>query len=329
MAHLPRDARPNHGHSPRCRAAPRHRRGARPRGRPRGRRLRCPGAERRGDGRRAPGADGGRADRPSLVGWRAAGPDGIPVDLPHGDTTWISVGRANVLAATVAHGGLATSVPLHLGKWLVWRFVDAVDAGVSAPPDRGFFATWDPGGGIVAELVGDLASGVDVSVTGSTHPSAPPWRSRSAARWSPRRRPWVAADRLILVTGDAATPTAALVDTSTGRISDGPGGNRLVATSVDLGRVVTMAGPGAPIVIRDLDRWLAGDAATLGSVEPPDGVSTAAAIALDTSGQRLAVAWLTADRAVELAIYDGRSGWRRTAQPKLAATRGTAIAWQR
>ena len=269
------------------------------------------------------------ADRPALVGWQAADPDGIPVDLPHGDTTWISVGRANVLAATVGDGGLATSDPLHLGKRLVWRFVDAKDASGSAPPDQGFFATWDPGGGIVAELAGDLASGTDVSVI-RIDPSA------GTALAIPIGRPvlaappaWVAADRLILVTGDTTTPTAALVDTSTGRISDGPGGNRLVATSANLGRVATMAGPGAPIIIRDLGGWLAGDNATLGSVEPPSGVSTAAAIALDTSGQRLAVAWLTADRAVELAIYDGRSGWRRTSQPKLTATRGAAIAWQR
>src|SRR5258708_5151242 len=94
------------------------------------------------------------ADRPSLVRWRNADPDGAPVDPPHGDTTWISIGRANVLAATVADGGLATSDPLHLGKPLVWRFVDAEDASGSAPPDQGFFATWDPGGGIVVELVG-------------------------------------------------------------------------------------------------------------------------------------------------------------------------------
>ena len=269
------------------------------------------------------------ADRPSLVGWQAADPDGIPVDLPHGDTTWISVGRANVLAATVGDVGLATSDPLHLGKRLVWRFVDAEDASGSAPPDQGFFATWDPGGGIVAELVGDLASGVDVSVI-RIDPSV------GTALAIPIGRPvvaappaWVAADRLILVTGDAATPTAALVDTSTGRISDGPGGNRLVATSANLDRVATMAGPGAPIVIRDLRGWLAGDTATIGSVKPPDGVSTAAAIALDTSGQRLAVAWLKADRTIELAIYDGRSGWRITAQPKLTATGGAAVAWQR
>jgi hypothetical protein len=134
---------------------------------------------------------------------------------------------------------------------------------------------------------------------------------------------------LILVTGDATTPTAALVDTSTGVISDGPGGARLVATSANLDRVATMAGPGEPIVIRDLGGWLAGETATLGSVEPPDGVSTAVAIALDTSGQRLAVAWSTAARAVELAVYDGRAGWRRTAEPPRQATRGAAIAWQR
>jgi hypothetical protein len=269
------------------------------------------------------------ADRPSLVGWRNADPRGIPVDLPHGDTTWISVGRANVLAATVGDAGLATSDPLHLGEALVWRFVDAEDASGSAPPDQGFFATWDPAGGIVAELVGDLASGAGISVI-RIDPSVGTALAIPIDRQVVAAPPaWVAADRLILVTGDATTPTAALVDTSTGVISDGPGGARLVATSANLDRVATMAGPGEPIVIRDLGGWLAGETATLGSVEPPDGVSTAVAIALDTSGQRLAVAWSTAARAVELAVYDGRSGWRRTAEPTLKATRGAAIAWQR
>jgi len=287
-----------------------------------------------------PAADGGATasgllalaagpDGTSLTGWEGAATDGITVDLPAGDTSWISVGRANVLAATLADGGLATSDPLHLGKPLDWRLVKPVDPSGAAPPAQAYFATWDPSGGLIAELGGDLASGDGVSVV-LIDPSVSTIFQIAIDRSVVAAPPaWISADRLVVVTGDTADPATTIVDTSNGELSDGPTDARLVATSANLSRVATMAGPGEPVVIRDLTGWLAGDGSAIGSVEPPDGVQTAVAFALDTSGQRLAIAWITDAGTVELAVHDGRSSWRRTAEPALGNARGAAVAWRR
>ena len=55
---------------------------------------------------RRPGCSRWRPARagPTLTGWDATGADGTPIKLPQGDTTWISAGRAAVLAATLASG---------------------------------------------------------------------------------------------------------------------------------------------------------------------------------------------------------------------------------
>jgi hypothetical protein len=211
----------------------------------------------------------------------------------------------------------------------VWRFVDVSGPGGAAPQGPAYFGTWDPGGGVVAELAGDVATGDGVSVviidpsaaTASTIPV-----DRSVVAGPPA---WISANRLLVVTGDADSPTSTIVDTGTGESSDGPAGARLVATSANLARVATMAGAGEAVVVRDLGRWLAGDSATLGSVEPPDGASTAVAFALDTSGERLAIAWISSDGSIALAVHDGRSAWHRTAQPMVTGKGGAALAWTR
>jgi hypothetical protein len=269
------------------------------------------------------------ADGTALVGWSGSDPDPVDVDLPAGETTWISVGRANVLAATLASGDLATSDPLHLGDPLDWRIVNATDPTGQTPGDAVFFATWDPTGGLVAELAGDLASGDGVNVV-LVDPSVETAFRIAIDRAVVAAPPaWVAADRLVIVTGDPAAPGSTIVDTSNGELSDGPSGARFIATSVDLSRVATMAGVGQPIVIRDLAGWLAGDGSTVGTVEPPDGVQTAASFALDATGQRLAIAWIMDNGTIQLAVHDGRKGWRRTAEPDLAPARGAAVAWSR
>ena len=68
-----------------------------------------------------------------------------------------------------------------------------------------------------------------------------------------------------------------------------------------------MADQGSPIVIRDMAGWLAGDGSSIASIEPPNGSTTAITFALDTPGQRLAVAWAANDGSVTLAVHDGRS----------------------
>ena len=84
-----------------------------------------------------------------------------------------------------------------------------------------------------------------------------------------------------------------------------------------------MAGQGAPVVVRDTAGWLSGDGSSIASIDPAGDSTTAIAFALDATGQRLAIAWAAKDGAVTLAVHDGRSGWRRVAQPKIGpAARG-------
>ena len=140
---------------------------------------------------------------------------------------------------------------------------------------------------------------------------------------------WLDDDRLVVVTGDAGAPIATIVDTTTGEQTAGPSGDRLLATSADGKRVATMASQGAPIVIRDMAGWLAGDGSSIASIEPPNGSTTAITFALDTSGQRLAIAWAANDGSVTLAVHDGRSGWRRTSKPSIGQAKGAVVAWRR
>ena len=192
-----------------------------------------------------------------------------------------------VLAATLADGTTQTSDPLHLGKKLKWRAVKAV--GPNGAPDRGpdTFASWEPGGGRYATLSGDLATGDDVRVvlidpSVSTTFEIPLDRSVVAAPPA-----WIDKDRFVVVTGDAAEPTATIVDAQTGELSDGPAGARLIATSADGRRIATMAGQGAPVVVRDTTAWLGDDGSSLASIEPAGDATTAIGFALDSTGQRL------------------------------------------
>ena len=215
------------------------------------------------------------------------GEEPIPIALPKGDTTWVATGLADVLAATLADGTIATSDPLHLGKRLKWR------AGQAGRPDRrprtgsGHFATWDPEGGRYATLSGDLLVGDDVRVvlvdpSVSTAFEIPLDRSVVAAPPA-----WIDSDRFVVVTGDAGEPTATIVDAETGELSDGPPGARLIATSANGRRIATMAEQGAPVVVRDTTAWLGDDGSSIASIEPAGEATTAIAFALDATGQRL------------------------------------------
>jgi len=270
-------------------------------------------------------------DGTSLRGWdRATKADaGIGIDLPDGDTTWISAGRADVLVATLASGRTATSDPVHLGDPLDWRLVAAKGPSGEAVAGPSYFATWDPEGGRYATLAGDLPAGDGIRVV-LIDPSVASAFEIALDRPLVAAPPvWIDGDRLVVVTGDAAAPTSAIVDTTTGELTDGPAGARLLAASADTRRIATMAGQGAPILVRDTTGWLAGDGSSVASIAPPDGATTAIAFALDTTGRRLAVAWASADGSVSLAIHDGRSDWRRVAVPDAGAATGAVVAWLR
>lgn len=263
-----------------------------------------------------------------LVGWDETG-DAVPIKLPPGDTIWIATGRADVLAAVLADGKAATSDPVRLGKALQWRTVKAVGPTGETPKGPDYFATWDPEGGRFATLAGDLPAGDDIRlviVDPSTGTAFEIPLDRSVVAAPPT---WIDDDRLLVVTGDAAEPIATIVDTTTGELSDGPSGARLLATSANGRRIATMAEQGAPIVIRDTAGWLGGDGSSIASIAPPDGSSTAITFSLDPSGQRLAVAWTAKDGGVTLAVHDGRSDWRRVARPDIGIARGAVVAWRR
>ncbi len=268
------------------------------------------------------------ADSTSLMGWETAAKP-VPIKLPKGDTTWIATGRADVLAAALANGTTATSDPLVLGTPLAWRAVKAVGPDGNAPKGHDDFVAWDPQGGRFATLSGDLLSGDGIRVV-LIDPSAgsafeiPIDRSVVAAPPA-----WIGPDRLVVVTGDAATPLATIVDTTTGELTDGPSGARLVAASATGHRVATMAAPGDPVVIQETAAWLGGGGSSIASIAPPNGSTTAIAFALDADGQRFVVAWQAKDGSVTLAVYDGRSDWRRVSKPAIGAAKGAVVAWRR
>lgn len=268
------------------------------------------------------------AEEITLVGWDETG-DTVPIELPAGNTIWIATGRADVLAAVLADGTTATSDPVRLDKPLEWRTVNAVAPTGKTAKGPDYFATWDPEGGRFATLAGDLPAGDDIRLVLIDPSVATAFEiplDRSVVAAPPA---WVDSDHVLVVTGDAAEPLATIVDTTTGELSDGPSGARLLATSANGRRIATMAEQGAAIVIRDTAGWLAGDGSSIASIAPPDGSSTAIAFSLDASGQRLAVAWKAKDGGVTLAVHDGRSDWRRVARPDIGTARGAVVAWRR
>ena len=85
-----------------------------------------------------------------------------------------------------------------------------------------------------------------------------------------------------------------------------------------------MAAQGAPIVIRDTAGWLAGDGSQIASIAPAGRLDDR-----DRVRPRLRAAsgsrWPGPPRTARstIAVHDGRSDWRRVAQPTIgAATRG-------
>jgi hypothetical protein len=192
------------------------------------------------------------------------------------------------------------------------------------------FATWDPAGGTLAALAGDISTGEGVSVV-VIDPSKPVTQSVLVVQATVVAAPpaWIGKDRVVIVTGDTADPATTIIDTSTLKQTEGPGGARIIATSADAARVATMAAQGAPVVVRETDGWLAGDGSSLASIDPPKGARTAIAFALDATGQRLAVAWLRADGSVTLSVHAAASDWRSVATPTISTATGAAVAWLR
>ena len=269
----------------------------------------------------------GDSDGGALRGWDGSSEiDGVGIATPR-RTTWVNAGRADVLAAVVGDGELRISDPLQAGRKPTWTEPDA--DGASGDPAAGpfYFPSWDPEGGRFAALAGDLDADprltlVDPSVgaaleidLGGPVAAAPPV--------------WVGDDLVVVLTGTAEAPTSMLVDTTTGEVSDGPRGARLLGSSPDGETIAIVGDDGDPVTIRTTAAWLADDGSAIGSIDPPDDAIGVSSIALDAKGQRLAIAWLTDGGVIRVAVHDRAAEWRRVAEPSLGEAAAAMVAWRR
>ena len=252
----------------------------------------------------------------ALRGWdgSADDPDGTSIATPK-RTTWVAAGRADVLVAVVGDGALRISDQLQEGRKPTWTEPDAVGADGHPADGPFYFPSWDPEGGRFAALAGDLDADprltlVDPSVgsaleidLGGPVAAAPPV--------------WVGDDLVAVLTGTPEAPTSVIVDTTTGEVSDGPRGARLLGTAPDGATIAVVGDDGDPVTVRTTAAWLTGDGSAIGSIDPPDDAIGASSIALDAKGQRLAIAWLTDGGVIRVAIHDRAADWRRVAEPSI------------
>jgi hypothetical protein len=137
------------------------------------------------------------------------------------------------------------------------------------------------------------------------------------------------------VTETRGATGSVLVDTASGTVTAGPSGARLLATSADGTRLAAAEG-GADggterIVVRSTKAWLDEGAAIIAIIEPPTDAVVAISMALDATGDRLAVTWIQRGDAiaVAVAIYDGSLEWKRVAGPATDDAEGGVVAWFR
>jgi hypothetical protein len=258
----------------------------------------------------------------------------IGLPLPANDMTWISAGSEGVILGSTADGAVATSDAVDPRgsaadiAGLEWKPVEATDeSGAGLPPAR--FATRAPGGARFAAIGGDLAGGGDASVL-LVDPKAGTYTTIALDRPLLSGPPvWLDDDRLALVTGSPSDPATIIVTASDGKVGKGPAGERRLATSVDGSVIATAAGAGAPVVLRSTKGWLADDGTSIGSVEVPDGFTEAVALALDSTGDRLAIVWRAEDGTARSDVHDGTDGWRRVWSEPVRGTAAAAVGWLR
>lgn len=252
--------------------------------------------------------------------------DGAFVATPRA-TAWVMAGRADVLVAAVGQGSLRISEPLRPDRKANWRRPDAIDATGDEAEGPFYFPTWDPEGGRFAALAGDPDVDARLTLVDPTVGSAFEIDLGRAVAAAPPA--WVGDDLVAVLTGTLDDPGSILVDTTTSEIEAGPRGARLIATSADGATIAIVGDDGAPVTIRGTEAWLTEDGSAIGSVDPPADAITASAIALDAQGARLAIAWLTDDGVIRIAIHDRAEGWRRVAEPSIGDAPAAVVAWRR
>src|SRR4029077_4227441 len=100
-----------------------------------------------------------------------------------------------------------------------------------------YFASWEPDGGRYAMLAGDLLAGDDMRVV-LIDPALSTASEISLDQPVVAAPPvWIDDDRLVVVSGDAGAPIATIVDAKSGAQTEGPSGDRLLATSADGKRI--------------------------------------------------------------------------------------------
>lgn len=257
-------------------------------------------------------------------------PSPVPVALPAPAAAWVAGGRDGILAATLLDGSLHGSDRVVPGTSLDWRPIEARDLSGDAPPGPAWFVTWDPDGGRFATIGGDLPGAAEVELllidpsTESAH-AIPLGRSLL-----PSPPAWLDGERVVLVGGSTLAPVGIIVDTTTGEVAAGPGGDLRLATSADGAIIAATGAPETPVVVRSTGEWLAEGTATLGSIAAPRQGAVATSLALDADGSRLAIVWQGVDRGPRIDVHDASDGWRRvTTLATDANTRAAMVAWSR
>ena len=253
------------------------------------------------------------------------------VELPGPATTWTSQGHDGVVIATLADGTLRLSDPRPTdGAAPAWHKVKATDASGDAPTGPFWFPTFGPDGGRFATIAGDLRGGGDVAIA-LIDPSTDAAFTIDLGRpLRPAPPAWLDDDRLVAVGGTSASPTAVLVDTATGDLTDGPPGARSLATSADGSTVASLDASLKTVTIRETADWLGGSGTTIGSVaaEPDDVQLTS--LALDRTGSRLALAWAAKDGSLRIDVHERADGWRRVGSQTIDdGARGAVVGWWR
>ena len=181
--------------------------------------------------------------------------------------SWVSAGRADVLVGGLGDGSLRTSSPVTAGDDPTWHKVKAAGADGHQAADPFYFPTWDPEGGRFAALAGDLDADPRLTLIDPTAGSAFEIELQRPVAGAPPA--WVGPDLVAVAVGDATNPGSILIDTTTGEITDGPGGGRLLATSADAATIAVVGGTdGDAITIRATEGWLAGDGSSIGFDRP-------------------------------------------------------------
>jgi hypothetical protein len=283
------------------------------------------------------GPSGSRLDGLLLLAGSTRGTDlrawtdqdaGAPIDVPEG-TTWVSAGRADVLALILADGTLRISDPIRPDRDPTWQETTATLSTGDEAVGPFWFPVWDRDGGRLATVAGDFDADPRLTIVDPSAGTASEVELGRSVSYAPPT--WVGPDLVAIVTETAGATGSVLVDTASGTVTAGPSGARLLATSAD-GVTLAAAESGTErIVVRSTKAWLDEGAAIIAIIEPPTDAVAAISMALDATGDRLAVTWIKRGETTEVAvaIYDGSLEWKRVAGPATDDAAGGVVAWFR